>query len=62
LRSSQGDRAFQTTELGEVGQSVWLSCERLVITAKLDVVDGVGAVVAPVDYRGGKRPHVEKGA
>lgn len=43
-------------------RSVWLSSERLGITAKIDLVEGVGHTVAPVDYKRGKRPHVEKGA
>ncbi|HMS83189.1 MAG TPA: CRISPR-associated endonuclease Cas1 [Nitrospira sp.] len=43
-------------------RSVWLSSERLGITAKIDLVEGVGHAVAPVDYKRGKRPHVEKGA
>jgi CRISPR-associated protein Cas1 len=43
-------------------RSVWLSSERLGITAKIDLVEGVGHSVAPVDYKRGKRPHVDKGA
>jgi CRISPR-associated protein Cas1 len=43
-------------------RSVWLSSDRLGITAKIDLVEGVGTCVAPVDYKRGKRPHVEKGA
>ncbi|MGH7233769.1 MAG: CRISPR-associated endonuclease Cas4g/Cas1g [Nitrospiraceae bacterium] len=43
-------------------RSVWLSSERLGITAKIDLVEGIGACVAPVDYKRGKRPHVHKGA
>lgn len=43
-------------------RSVWLSSERLGLTAKMDLVEGVGTTVAPVDYKRGKRPHVEKGA
>ena len=43
-------------------RSVWLSSERLGITAKIDLVEGVGHAVAPVDYKRGKRPHVDKGA
>lgn len=43
-------------------RSVWLSSERLGLTAKIDLVEGVGTTVAPVDYKRGKRPHVEKGA
>lgn len=43
-------------------RSVWLSSERLGITAKIDLVEGTGTAVAPVDYKRGKRPHVDKGA
>ncbi|WP_447972935.1 CRISPR-associated endonuclease Cas4g/Cas1g [Nitrospira sp. Kam-Ns4a] len=43
-------------------RSVWLSSDRLGITAKIDLVEGVGTSVAPVDYKRGKRPHVDKGA
>lgn len=43
-------------------RSVWLSSDRLGITAKIDLVEGVGTCAAPVDYKRGKRPHVEKGA
>jgi CRISPR-associated endonuclease Cas1/CRISPR-associated protein Cas4 len=43
-------------------RSVWLSSERLGLTAKIDLVEGVGTCVAPVDYKRGKRPHVDKGA
>ncbi len=43
-------------------RSVWLSSERLGLTAKIDVVEGIGAAVAPVDYKRGKRPHVDRGA
>lgn len=43
-------------------RSLWLSSERLGITAKIDLVEGVGNAVAPVDYKRGKRPHVDKGA
>jgi CRISP-associated protein Cas1 len=43
-------------------RSVWLSSDRLGITAKIDLVEGVGTTVAPVDYKRGKRPHVDKGA
>jgi len=43
-------------------RSVWMSSERLGLTAKMDLVEGVGMAVAPVDYKRGKRPHVDKGA
>lgn len=43
-------------------QSVSLSSERLGLTAKIDLVEGEGARVTPVDYKKSKRPHVAKGA
>ncbi|MFZ5484071.1 MAG: CRISPR-associated endonuclease Cas4g/Cas1g [Pseudomonadota bacterium] len=43
-------------------RSVTLSSLALGITAKLDLVEGEGTYVSPVDYKRGKRPHVEKGA
>jgi CRISPR-associated endonuclease Cas1/CRISPR-associated protein Cas4 len=43
-------------------RSVWLSSERLGVTAKIDLVEGEGNVVVPVDYKRGKRPHTAKGA
>ena len=43
-------------------RSVWLSSERLGVTAKIDLVEGEGQVVVPVDYKRGKRPHTPQGA
>ena len=43
-------------------RSVSLSSLKLGITAKLDLVEGEGAQVTPVDYKRGKRPHVPAGA
>jgi len=43
-------------------RSVSLSSLQLGIIAKLDLVEGEGSQVTPVDYKRGKRPHVEKGA
>jgi len=43
-------------------QSVSLSSERLGLTAKIDLVEGEGSRVTPVDYKKSKRPHVAKGA
>ncbi len=43
-------------------RSVSLSSAVLGITAKLDLVEGDGSDVSPVDYKRGKRPHVDKGA
>ncbi|MDI6726927.1 MAG: Dna2/Cas4 domain-containing protein [Smithellaceae bacterium] len=42
-------------------RSVSLSSEALGITAKIDLVEGAGNVVSPVDYKQGKRPHIEGG-
>ena len=43
-------------------RSVELSSEKLGVTAKLDLVEGSGKTVQPVDYKRGKRPDVEHGA
>lgn len=43
-------------------RSVSLSSLKLGIVAKLDLVEGEGTHVTPVDYKRGKRPHVDKGA
>jgi|GEM_PF-1251651 len=43
-------------------QSVSFSSERLGLTAKIDLVEGEGSRVTPVDYKKSKRPHVAKGA
>lgn len=43
-------------------RSITLSSNRLGIIAKLDLVEGEGNVVTPVDYKKGKRPHVPRGA
>lgn len=43
-------------------RSVTLSSERLGLIAKLDLVEGTGNDVTPVDYKRGKRPHVARGA
>ena len=43
-------------------RSVELSSEKLGVTAKLDLVEGDGTSVQPVDYKRGKRPDVEHGA
>lgn len=43
-------------------RSITLSSNRLGLIAKIDLVEGEGNVVVPVDYKRGKRPHVPKGA
>lgn len=43
-------------------RSVWVSSERLGLTAKIDLVEVNGEAVVPVDYKRGKRPHTVQGA
>lgn len=52
------------TEEGEKihAKSITLSSNRLGLIAKMDLVEGEGTTVNPVDYKRGKRPHVPQGA
>ena len=43
-------------------RSITLSSPKLGVIAKLDLVEGEGNLVKPVDYKKGKRPHVARGA
>lgn len=43
-------------------RSVWLTSERLGITAKIDLVEGEGGLVSPVEYKRGKVPAAPEGA
>ncbi|MDW8316142.1 MAG: CRISPR-associated endonuclease Cas1 [Rhodovarius sp.] len=43
-------------------RSVTLSSESLGVIAKLDLVEGEGGTVRPIDYKRGRRPHVERSA
>jgi CRISPR-associated endonuclease Cas1/CRISPR-associated protein Cas4 len=43
-------------------RSVELASERLGLVARLDLLEGEDGFVSPVDYKKGKRPHVEAGA
>jgi CRISPR-associated protein Cas1 len=43
-------------------RSVYLTSERLGLTAKIDLVEGEGNRVTPVEYKRSKRPHAAKGA
>ncbi len=43
-------------------RSVTLSSARLGLIARLDLIDGEGNRVTPIDYKRGKRPHVARGA
>ncbi|HUW98135.1 MAG TPA: CRISPR-associated endonuclease Cas1 [Acidiferrobacter sp.] len=61
-----GDRLSPADELEEGerfhARSITLSSYRLGLIAKLDLIEGEGNTVTPVDYKRGKRPHVPKGA
>lgn len=43
-------------------RSIQLSSNRLGLIARMDLVEGEGARVTPVDYKRGKRPHIPRGA
>jgi CRISPR-associated protein Cas1 len=43
-------------------RSVTLSSNRLGLIARIDLIEGDGDVVTPIDYKRGKRPHVAMGA
>lgn len=43
-------------------RSVTLASDALGIVAKLDLVEGEGGMLRPVDYKRGRRPHVERSA
>ncbi|MBI3937297.1 MAG: CRISPR-associated endonuclease Cas1 [Betaproteobacteria bacterium] len=60
----KGGALPEEPEEGEMihARSVSLSSTRLGITAKLDLVEGEGSYVTPVDYKRGSRPHVAAGA
>ena len=56
-----------TPEEAEEGEriharSITLSSNRLGLIARIDLIEGEGDRVIPVDYKRGKRPHVSKGA
>ncbi len=57
----RGDTALpEEPEEGEIihARSVSLSSESLGIIGKMDLVEGEGNLVTPVDYKRGKRPHI----
>ena len=43
-------------------RSITLSSNRLGLIAKMDLVEGEGQRVTPVDYKRGRRPHIARGA
>ena len=65
--TTEGIADLAPTEGGEAqepvhARSIMLSAPRLGLIARLDLVEGEGNVVTPVDYKRGKRPHVPRGA
>lgn len=52
----------RATDVGSKARSVSLSSPRLGLIATMDLVEQDGDRVVPVDYKRGRRPHVEKGA
>ena len=52
--AEEGERVY--------ARSITLSSNRLGLIAKMDLVEGEGSTVTPIDYKRGKRPHVPKGA
>ena len=42
-------------------RSIELSSNRLGLIARMDLIEGSGSTVTPVDYKRGKRPHVARG-
>jgi CRISPR-associated protein Cas1 len=62
VRKSRQSEEQESGESTIHQRSVWLSSELLGVTAKIDLVEGEGQVVVPVDYKRGKRPHTAQGA
>lgn len=56
------DEAADAEQVSLHARSITLSSSRLGLIAKLDLIEGEGARVTPVDYKRGKRPHVAHGA
>jgi CRISPR-associated protein Cas1 len=68
-RVNEKEKALKPAPEGEeaqerpyVARSVWLSSERLGITAKIDLVEVDGGSVVPIEYKRGGRPDVPAGA
>lgn len=64
--NAKGDTLPSAEEAETIEQfharSITLSSANLGLIAKLDLIEGEGSVVTPVDYKRGKRPHTAKGA
>ncbi len=55
-RGKSGESSDGSEELPYTARSVWLSSERLGLTAKIDVIDVEGQRVVPIEYKRGKCP------
>lgn len=63
LRRTDDDEAEASSEERPYeARSVWLSSERLGITAKIDLVEVNGSIVVPVEYKRGAQPDLPAGA
>jgi len=63
LTLSQGERGEDGEAPGRIhARSIMLSDEDLGLIARLDLIEGQGQTVAPVDYKHGTVPHVPEGA
>ena len=60
----QGDLPAPDSDSDETihARSITLSSNRLGLIVKLDLIEGEGNSVTPVEYKRGKRPHVARGA
>jgi CRISPR-associated protein Cas1 len=68
-RADKGKKLEAPQPIAEDGEplpyqarAVWLSSEKLGLTAKLDVVDVEGNSVVPIEYKRGKKPDLPEGA
>lgn len=53
--------AIETEGKKTVNRSLTLSSERLGVIAKIDIAESEDGAITPIDYKRGKRPHVERG-
>jgi CRISPR-associated protein Cas1 len=60
--TSEGEAREKDESEPYIARSVWLSSEKLGITAKLDLVEVDGGAVVPVEYKRGSKPDVPEGA
>ncbi len=62
LPAPQTDADSETASVSIHARSVWLSAPDEFITAKMDLIEGEGALVTPVDYKRGAAPDLPEGA